>query len=323
MEGRPGVVFERSREAEAFERWQMGEFESVEREFASSWRSALSELNLEEISRAFKAQLKQEQRPKNLEDARCLASHLMSAGGMNFRSLQLAITLLSAPRQAIPVIVQRWKLGGRKSLKEWAPFAAHCLEVDLFMYLAMSNGLISDQRPSNLIDMAYLYYLPFARVFASTDKLHKRVVPLFLNERQSFAWGPELKSDLKRADAHFASLPDEEKAKGLFVLASSPPLEAELIVGHWDASMGGWREAERQRSVAPKPPKDSEAARKIIEKITQASDAAVALARAGRAGAAPRDPDHMIIQRHIPKQRGKWRMFSNEVEEAEERRLSS
>lgn len=318
VEGKSGVVFEKAPETEAFERWQQGRFGDVERFAAIVWRKALSELNLPDIANAFRNQLRKEEHPKSLEAAKALARRLIAAGGMNFRSLQLALSLFNLPQKLWGPCIGNWKRCGRKSLQEYAPYAAHCLEVTLFFYVAMSNGLISDQRASNLVDMAYLFYLPFARIFASYDNLHRRVVPLFMTESQCFVWGPDLKADLGRADGYFASLPEEERAKGLFLLADRPPATAELICGHWDRFMTGWRE---RKAVAP-PPKDSELHRKLIKN----SDAFVSAAEARQLAAEPvEDPDHMIIQRFVPRRRGKWQMFSAEFEaqqEAEKRKES-
>jgi hypothetical protein len=312
VEGKSGIVFEKAPETEAFERWQNGRFKEVERFAATVWRKALKELNLPEIAKAFRALLRKEERPKSLEAAKALARRLIEAGGMNFRSFQLALNLFSVPDRSAALLVRNWKRTGRRSLQECAPYAAHCLEVTLFFYLAISNGLISDQRASNLIDMAYLFYLPFARVFVSTDNLHRRVVPLFLTEKQEFVWGPELKADLRKTDNHFAGLPEEERAKGLFLLAKEPPASAVLICGHWDRFLPGWR----QRSAVPPPPKDSEMSKKFIAQ----SNALIAAAAARKAAPAPGDDiEHMIIQRSIPRQRGKWRMFSKDVEEAEDK----
>ena len=60
--------------------------------------------------------------------------------------------------------------------------------------MAIDKKLISPDRPSNRTDMAYLYYLPFAMMFVSNDKLHKRTARLFLNAQQEFVSGDELKA---------------------------------------------------------------------------------------------------------------------------------
>jgi hypothetical protein len=306
--GKKGLVYEKSPETEAFERWQAGRFASLERDFAARWRRSLASVNLPEIAQAFKAQLRKEDRPKSLEQAKELASRLLATGGMNFRSFQLTFHILDVPKRDAFEIVRRWKAGGARPLSEWAPFAAHCVEVDLFFYLSMSNGLISDQRPSNLMDMAYLYYLPFAEIFVSSDKLHRAVAPLFLNANQQFVWGPELKADLKLADEHFSALPEAERARGLFLLASAPPETAALITGHWDKFLPGLRTRQRAAEPRRKPEKDSE--------LIDQSNAFIEAAAARRIVAPPGgEPDHLIIQRFIPKMRGKWRMFSKEFEE--------
>ncbi len=314
VRGKKGIVYEKAPETEAFERWQGGEFASVERDFASTWRRSLASVDLSEIAQAFKAQLKKEDRPKSLEQAKALASQLLATAGMNFRALQLALHILSVPRRATFEIVRRWKMSGARPLPEWAPFAAHCVEVDLFFYLAMSNGLISDQRPSNLMDMAYLHYLPFAQIFVSGDKLHRAVAPLFLKPNQLFVWGPELKADLKLADEHFSALPDEEKARGLFLLASTPPETTTVIVSHWDQFLPGLRT--RDTKPFQPPPKSA----KTSEFVAQ-SNAFIEAAAARKIAAPPEgEPDHLIIQRFIPKMRGKWRMFSQAVEEENDRK---
>ena len=71
------------------------------------------------------------------------------------------------------------------------------------------------------MDIAYLYYLPFCMVFVSSDKLHERVVPLFLRDLTSrSSKGPDLKADLKRIDEllHAAS----QRADGSRACTSSP-----------------------------------------------------------------------------------------------------
>ncbi len=95
------------------------------------------------------------------------------------------------------VILQRWGAAGRPALQEFVPYFKHVFSVDLFFHLALAADLISRVRPAgkadNKVDISYLYYLPFCRVFTSSDNLHERVVPLFLRDDQSFVKGPELR----------------------------------------------------------------------------------------------------------------------------------
>jgi hypothetical protein len=308
VEGRAGMVFQKSPEQDAFDRWQQGRFLDVERDFAQQWRADLANIDLPAIAQAWRSMLRKEDRPKTHEAARSLARRVVGAGGQNYRSLRMAHDLLGMPPFSLNEVVGNWKAAGSLPLRQYAPFAAHCLEVDLFFELCLSNGLISDQRPSNKVDISYLYYLPFADFFVSGDKLHRTTVPLHMDEKQRFVWGPDLKADLATLNAHFAALPDKKKAKGIFSLANMPPVEHDGIVASlWDIRRPGWRE--------PKPPSPKmtpEMEARIVARSRGLTDAA----RQGKPGPLSSDEDveHLVIQRYIPKQRGSWRMFSAAVE---------
>jgi hypothetical protein len=46
------------------------------------------------------------------------------------------------------------------------------------------------------LDAHYLFYLPFCHVFASFDRLHRLLAPLFLRPDQRFLSGDDLKREL-------------------------------------------------------------------------------------------------------------------------------
>lgn len=60
----------------------------------------------------------------------------------------------------------------------------------------LSKKLIS-QRPTNVIDLEYLMYAPFAMVFVSQDTVHRQLWPA-TTTKASFVWGSEMKNDLNR-----------------------------------------------------------------------------------------------------------------------------
>jgi hypothetical protein len=80
-------------------------------------------------------------------------------------------------------------------------------------------------------------------VFTSSDKLHDRVVPLFLKPDQTYVQGHLLKADLKRIDEYFSALPEEVKRRGIMKFAHYPPDEKTLLVTQlWDKYLPKWRE---------------------------------------------------------------------------------
>jgi len=79
---------------------------------------------------------------------------------------------------------------------------------------------------NNLVDMQYLYYIPFCEVFTSHDIFHRTLAPIVMKFWQTFVPGDELKKDLAKIAAHWDSIPDEMKATGSMNYAAYPPLEA-------------------------------------------------------------------------------------------------
>ena len=83
-----------------------------------------------------------------------------------------------------------------KSLKKFAPYAFHCGKVKIFFDFALRYNLVGT-RPTNMLDLQYFYYLPFAKLFTSNDKFQKKLVPYLIDKDQEFIDGVELKKDLK------------------------------------------------------------------------------------------------------------------------------
>lgn len=133
VEGKAGVVFQKSPERDAFDRWQQGRFLEVEREFARQWRADLASIDLPAITQAWRSMLRKEDRPKTHEAAHSLARRVVDAGGQNYRALRMAHDLLGMPAQSLKEVVHNWKAAGSPHLRAYAPFAAHCLEVDLIL----------------------------------------------------------------------------------------------------------------------------------------------------------------------------------------------
>jgi len=72
-EGKKGVVFELSPEAEAFTRWQKRDFLDLERLLAKSWRKKLASLDLGKMAKALEALGISGKSCKKLENAKIIA----------------------------------------------------------------------------------------------------------------------------------------------------------------------------------------------------------------------------------------------------------
>jgi hypothetical protein len=306
-EGGRAVVFDPPPEAQALSRWEEGHFLEVERNFAKSWRDALSAIDLDAIFRHGREIIKRIGRPADLMAAKDAATELLQKRGSRYVSDAMHAL---KPEGAAKKIIERWEYHGRPPIKEYAPYTAHVMTVDLFFCLALGADLIGRERQSNKIDIAYLYYLPFCMIFTSRDKLHERAAPLFMDGGQLFVRGDDLKTDLAKLDAHYSLLPDETKMRGVMSFAHYPPAEGDFLVSRlWDQLMTPeWRKTAVQPAEILS--KDDEA--KIIAEFNEITDAP----RLDAPPASHEQVTSMMVRRGVPAHRGKWRMVSPEAEKA-------
>jgi hypothetical protein len=300
-DGKVGVLYDEAPEAKAFDRWQREQFREVEREFASQWRQQLAASDHGATAKLVKRILEIHSNPRDLDEALAIAKEVVHGEGQRFQTLKTAFALLGLPQSKFPGVQRRWTAMGRPRLTDFAPYTEHCLLVDVFFHVAIDKRMIAPERPSNRVDIAYLYYLPFAMMFVSNDKLHRRTVPLFLNDRQRFVVGEDLKRDLGALDAYYSGRPEEEREQGLFRLAAYPPEDDSFLTTRI------WKDFKMPTKRAPKEEMERP---KLVEKLLAGIEEMKG-ARAVDHGtrAELEDPDQVAIERLIPFQRGKWRLF--------------
>jgi hypothetical protein len=305
-----GVVVEQLAEMEAFQRWQEGSFLDVERLYARAWRAELGKWDPSRGAR-FRAVIGRDVRVRDLPQAKALADRFVRGEtGGRVAVLKVVFEIFDVPVSAQQEIVRRWKLAGGAPLADFAPYTAHVVNVEFFLQLAVQSSLISSERASNRVDMAYLYYLPFCMIFVSDDGLHMRTVPLFLGSDQAFIPGDELKADLARLNEHYSRLPTETLEMGIYSFASYPPLDNSFLTTRlWDRFMSSrWRE-----HVSRGPRRSAKADAELGARLRQFD------------AARPAEPGEQFntdsaqfvtIGRQVPIRRGKWRLISPEAEAA-------
>ncbi len=265
-EGKKGLVFEESSEAQALSRWQDGKFLELEREFAKSWRRSLGNLDLLAASSSIRAMGINEKTCKSLEQAKKIADEIVSSQEPSDIT-KMASIFFGFSLEHEKSIIEAWSKADFRPLPIFAPYAAHVLTIEIFFQIALGSNLISTQRSSNRTDIAYLFYLPFCTIFVSSDKLHRRCAPLFMRKNQEFVWGLDLKEDLRRLNEYYSNFPEEEKVAGINSFASAPPQEGDFLVSRlWDHHFGSWRKKESHS-----PRMDPEAEKKLAELIERES----------------------------------------------------
>ncbi len=310
LDGKKGIYFEKSPEEDALERWYNHEFLDVERQIAKQWRRDLCSGLGHEHSYSFFQNWFPLGKPKNLSQVKTLADAYID-GPSQETALKFGLNLLAIPEPRIAEILDRLEKAGSPPVREFAPYFRHIYGVDLFFNLAMAADLISRVRPAgkadNKVDIAYLYYLPFCMVFVSNDNLHKRVVPLFLRDDQSFIVGDDLKADLKKLDAHYSTLPDDVKVSGFYNFAPDPPEDTSFLTTQlWDKHLPRWRKIKAEKEP---PDKSKEAA--VVAALNRLQKAAESADPAERL---PLEEMQFVqITRNPQRRKGKWLRYPDDV----------
>ena len=206
-DGSIGVHIAEFPEQAALLRWMNHDFLEVERALAKGWRAELAEHDPDRLISVLSSILPTSAKISGLSDLRAFTRSFCSSSDP--KVIELALHALEVPDEYRLVALTRWEEAGRPPLDEFVPYSMHVFQVDALFYLGIHRGFISGERASNRADMAYLYYLPFAMVFVSGDKLHERTVPLFLHETS-----PSRGPGLKTSALHEARHPLRPSARG-------------------------------------------------------------------------------------------------------------
>lgn len=307
-DGQVGVDFKQFPEAEALERWKRREFLEIEKGVAQDWRQALSDLSFDSLISQAKSVVPSGTNLATLEDVKKFVDGFVK--GKYNQLIHFAFNMLGIPENARRPILKRWYDTRPMPFDEFAPYAAYILKVDLFFYLCLDKSLIAKDRPSNKIDISYLYYLPFCMVFASSDKLHARTTPLFMELGQSFVLGQELKGDLKKLNEYYSKLPEEIKNRGIMEFAVYPPEDQDTLLSRlFDKHLKpSWRaSAKTSKAELGKPKKHD---KKFMEKLKKRQSE-----QKPYVGIPPPSDsvDSMTLTRKVPVKKGSWALFPPEV----------
>jgi hypothetical protein len=296
--GRPvksGTIFDRPPVEQAFSRWRKGEFHEIEQLAARLWRKALRELDLISIQKEMRSLGFAPKACKTLQEAKAVADVLVNGREKPYSRLALAMQFFHVPQHLHEPIARAWQNSRARTLAEFAPYAAYALSVEIFFQVALGAGLIGGERPSNRTDIAYLFYLPFAMIFVSSDDLHRRTAPLFVRKDQAFVWGIDLKPALKSINEHFLRLPRTPRERDQRVCHSPP--DGNLVAELWDRFLRkGYRD---EPPVEMSPEEHAELLKRLKEFTTGPS--------LHQGGVDAEKEDEMIaVEREVRQKRGSW-----------------
>jgi len=305
VDGRTGVVWEEAPETKAFSRWQAQDFLSVERDFARQWRAALSSLAVDQVWEAMREIGIGGESSQRLAEAKAAADAAVYGGQKKTQLLELGLRFLGASSDESKAILRLWQRSGYPPLHEYAPYAAFVLDVEVFFQVSLAAGLIARERPSNRVDIAYLFYLPFCQIFVSNDKLHAKCAPLFLRDDQEFVGGEELKSDLRAINRCYLEARGADQDRDVWSFPHTPPKTAAPVISRLHRKYLGQRENGHRLDTGP------EDERKLVEEVN----------RMHRAPGIPPDrvnfnvsePDAIVVKRRVRRRKGSWLQIPKDV----------
>jgi len=181
-DGTKGLIIDIQPENEAVLRWRSGQFSEDDMSFALQWRESANGSNLEAMKQSLpKPPIKM----RTAEQVAGFTDLLLAQTELQEPLLRWFLGLMQCDQGICDRVLVRWKWDIAQSLVSFAPYAYHCLRVQLLYYTGMMQGVFGT-RSTNIVDLEYLYYTPFTFVFCSGDNLHRQLAPLILQDDQSF-----------------------------------------------------------------------------------------------------------------------------------------
>lgn len=242
-EGKIGIFYDEAPEMAILRNWKMGDFSDTDKLFAARWKEATGSINLEQVSRQMKLQSDTIKRPSDMRELqRYVKKVLLDSSPLKQENwLKFLIRWLNSSQEFGSFIGKRWMALNRPLIQAYAPYAYFCLRVKAIFDYGLAWGLIST-RNTNVVDLEYLFHLPFCMVFCSSDKFHRSFSGMFLRNNQEFVWGDDLKADLGRLADEWDALNAEQKEDRAFNYGSYPPQIQDSITHQlWVKNMRPWK----------------------------------------------------------------------------------
>jgi len=219
-DGRKGWVVGETEEEKAIYNWREGKFSQADHDLSNLWRNTTTQ---EDLLINLKKELKEKGEKIKLASFQELDAFVNDAIDKPENQQNLLIDLCKTSGISVTISYKtlvHWQRSGQPLLKDFVPYAYHVLRVNTLFHVGLQCELIGT-RPTNKVDLEYLYYLPFCQIFTSNDHLHLKLAPLLLRKDQYFIKGSDLKQDLKSINEHLAGLSEDERDK----FKKSPPFK--------------------------------------------------------------------------------------------------
>lgn len=212
-DGKRGVIINETPEEIALHRWREGDFTKAEEIFSSFWRKTTTKPSqLEDFKASVKSHFSKLPPVKDLAALYKSIRYILTIRELQTELLKGLFYSFPLEQESIQRIFIRWEESNFETIKEFAPYAYNCFEIEQFFYEGIFLNLIGT-KSTNKVDLEYLFYLPFCNIFSSNDRFHKKIIKYFIKTDQSFVEGIDLKTDLTKIIEEERKLTKKEKEK--------------------------------------------------------------------------------------------------------------
>ena len=221
-------------------RWRVGEFSESEEDVSRLWRTHTRSLTYSGLNDSLNRNHLILPRPSSEEAVAAVADDLLGRLPLQDVWATWAIEQFVGTREDAELAARRWRTSPRAFFADYAPYTYHCLRCLLSLVIAVRHGFLG-KKPTHLVDVQYLYYLPFCHVLVSDDRVHRLLAPQLLRDNQTFVRGKELKASLAAVADEWEALSTEQQARRSYALGGyPPPVEPPVLHELWARHMMPW-----------------------------------------------------------------------------------
>ncbi len=196
-DGRKGVVFVEPKEIQAIRRWQKGNWSVTDRQVASQLRDKINQINIKSAKESIRIIFNAAPRLKTLDEVNSFIKVFSDTQEAQRGLLALIMHIFDIDSNLASELFYRWESHACPLISNYAPYAFHCIKTVLLFYFGLINDLLSE-RDTNIIDLEYLFYLPFCMLFSTNDRFQELLMPYLIGDFQDFLPLRQLQSDLSK-----------------------------------------------------------------------------------------------------------------------------
>ena len=192
-----GIIYDGRQDWAMWYAWANGNFTEADEILATRWREQAAMIDLDGITAEWKPFCDQYlPAARSIQDVIEGVDALIARREEQRNLLGMVYHFLEAPPAAQFLSSFLFATGSLIDVRAWAPYATSVARLSMVFCCCLTLRYVT-WRPTNVLDLQYLFYAPFGEVFVSQDRLHRQLWPAATTSAE-FVWGADLKEDLKR-----------------------------------------------------------------------------------------------------------------------------